>query len=86
MVHQAELALENADVALFVVDAQEGLTSNDLAFAQWLRNRMRKSKADSSSSGNLCHLQVVLVANKCEASKRSVWCLCCLRCLRRFRF
>jgi GTPase len=48
---QSELALAEADVALLVIDAREGVTEADRHFADWLR-RSRKP--------------VVLVANKTE--------------------
>ncbi len=47
----SEAALDQADVAVFVVDARAGLTPADRAFAQWLRR---------------AHRPVVLVANKAE--------------------
>ena len=37
---QAELAIEEADVVVFVVDGKEGLTANDMA----VRDILRKSK------------------------------------------
>ena len=48
---QTEAALDDADAALFVVDARAGVTEADRALAQWLRRRRKK---------------VVLVANKAE--------------------
>lgn len=39
---QAELAIDEADLVLFVVDGKEGLTSNDLV----VRDMLRKSKKD----------------------------------------
>jgi GTP-binding protein len=47
----SEAALEQADVAVFVVDARAGLTPADRAFANWLRRARRP---------------VILVANKAE--------------------
>lgn len=52
MREQAERALLQADVALLVFDAREGVTPLDSHFAQWLR-----------ATGKT----VLLVANKCEA-------------------
>src|SRR6201996_2163656 len=46
---QTERALAEADVALLVIDAREGVTPGDRHFAQWLRRAGR---------------QIVLVANK----------------------
>ena len=47
----SEAALEQADVAVFVVDARSGITASDRAFANWLRRARRP---------------VILVANKAE--------------------
>jgi GTP-binding protein len=47
----SEAALEQADVAVFVVDARSGITASDRAFANWLRR---------------AHRPVILVANKAE--------------------
>jgi GTP-binding protein len=54
MLQQTERALDEADVALLLIDARAGLTPLDRHFAAWLRRRA---------------LPVVLVANKCEGSK-----------------
>jgi GTP-binding protein len=51
MTASSEAALEQADLALFVVDARSGLTPSDRAFANWLRRARRP---------------VLLVANKAE--------------------
>jgi GTP-binding protein len=51
MRRQTELAIEEADVALFVIDAREGITPLDQIFAEILRKRNRP---------------VVLAANKAE--------------------
>jgi GTP-binding protein len=51
MRRQTEAALEEADVALFMIDAREGLTPIDRHFADWLRRG---------------RTPVVLVANKSE--------------------
>lgn len=48
---QSELAVEEADVVVFVIDARSGLLPDDERFAAWLR-RLKKP--------------VVLLANKCE--------------------
>lgn len=47
----SEAALEQSDVAVFVVDARAGITASDRAFANWLRRARRP---------------VILVANKAE--------------------
>ena len=51
MRRQTETALDDADVALFLIDARAGLTPIDRHFADWLRKRK---------------LKVLLLANKCE--------------------
>jgi GTP-binding protein len=51
MRHQTELALDEADIALFVIDAREGVTPMDETFAELLRRRGKP---------------VVLAANKAE--------------------
>jgi GTP-binding protein len=51
---QTERALEDADVALLLIDARAGVTALDEHFANWLRQRGKP---------------VVLVANKCEGRK-----------------
>jgi GTP-binding protein len=48
---QTEAAVQNADIAMMLIDAKAGLTALDHQFANWLRQQ-----------GNV----VVLVANKCE--------------------
>jgi GTP-binding protein len=50
---QTETALAEADVALFVIDAREGVTALDRELAAWLRRQRRK---------------IVLVANKTEGT------------------
>ncbi len=52
---QAERAVREADLVLFVVDVTVGLTEEDLVISQWLRRSRR---------------QVVLVANKVDSSSR----------------
>jgi GTPase len=55
MLQQTDMALDEADVALFLFDARAGITPRDKHFANWLR---RKGKP------------VILVANKCEGASR----------------
>jgi len=52
MVGQTARAVDEADLALFVVDGRAGITNADRHFAAWLRTRGRP---------------VVVVVNKCEA-------------------
>ena len=51
---QAELAIDEADVIIFVVDGKEGLTSNDFA----VRDMLVKSNC-----------KVIVAINKCDSSK-----------------
>ena len=51
MRRQTERAVEQADAVLFTIDAREGLTPSDEAFARWLRT---------------CGKPVIVLANKCE--------------------
>ena len=51
---QAELAIDEADVIVFVVDAKEGLTANDFA----VRDMLMKSKS-----------KVIVAINKCDSNK-----------------
>lgn len=70
---QAEIAIDEADVVLFVVDGKEGLTSNDFVVRDMLRNNRKKvivviNKIDNKKSeeniydfyelGFDCYLQV----------------------------
>lgn len=48
---QTEMAVDEADVALFLVDARSGIVPLDRHFAEWLRGRNRP---------------IILIANKCE--------------------
>ncbi|MCH2038196.1 MAG: ribosome biogenesis GTPase Der [Rickettsiales bacterium] len=57
MFQQTELAVEEADLSLMVIDGRVGVTPIDMHFANWLR---KKNKP------------VVLVINKCEGNKASV--------------
>ena len=52
---QAEVAMDQADVILFLVDAKEGLTADDVAVAELLRRTAKP---------------VVLAANKADSAKR----------------
>ncbi len=51
MREQTDRAVEEADVALFLIDARAGITPLDSHFAQWIRTQ---------------DIPVILVANKCE--------------------
>src|SRR5687767_73131 len=52
--HQIELAIARADLVLFIVDCQEGLTSTDETIAHLLRSK---------------DLKVALLANKADGAK-----------------
>ncbi len=54
MKRQAEIAIDTANVIIFLVDAQEGITSNDVEVA----NILRRSKKD-----------ILLVCNKVDSAK-----------------
>ena len=54
MTGQTEMALGDADVALFLIDARAGITPLDEHFAGWLRKKK---------------IPVRLIANKCEGGK-----------------
>ncbi|MDD5026570.1 MAG: ribosome biogenesis GTPase Der [Candidatus Peribacteraceae bacterium] len=54
---QSLLALENADLILFTINAREALTKSDFAIAELLR---KKRKA---------HVPVIVVVTKCDAQK-----------------
>ncbi len=54
---QANLALAEASVALFIVDGQEGLTAADEAIAEWLRHH---------------HCQSLVAVNKCESPQQGL--------------
>lgn len=54
MREQTERAIREADLALLLIDAREGITAHDRHFARWIR-----------TSG----ARTVLVANKCEGRK-----------------
>ena len=51
---QARLALKKSSVALFVVDAREGLNPQDREIANYLRKQNKK---------------IILIANKCDSTK-----------------
>jgi GTPase len=55
---QVMLALTEAQVAIFLVDGQEGLTAGDETIAQWLRQQKTPT---------------VLAVNKCESLEKGMW-------------
>lgn len=62
--HQALLAVENADVVLFIADGQEGPTPADHEIARILRRHQKKTE-----TGKLFP-PILLVVNKCESEAR----------------
>lgn len=60
---QAELAAQDADVVLFVVDVESGPTPADEEVANILRRRLRAATADRPTP-------VLLVVNKCDNPQR----------------
>jgi len=59
---QAEAAIEEADVVLFVVDRQSGLTPADKLTADFLRKALGKKKKATGEESS-----VLLVVNKCDS-------------------
>ncbi len=57
---QAEIAIREADVVLFVVDGQEGVTAADREIGEVLRKKQENRGGEPFPS-------VILVANKCES-------------------
>ena len=57
---QAEIAIQEADVVLLVVDGQEGVTPADREITQTLRKSQRREDGDPSP-------RILLVVNKCES-------------------
>lgn len=62
--HQALVAVENADVVLFITDGQEGPTPADHEIARILRRHQKKTE-----TGELFP-PILLVVNKCESEAR----------------
>lgn len=58
MVEQTEAAVDDADLCLFVVDHKDGVTKDDLHFAQWLKKVDKKT---------------VLLVNKCENLREEIF-------------
>ncbi|MBM3579432.1 MAG: ribosome biogenesis GTPase Der [Alphaproteobacteria bacterium] len=58
MLEQTEVAVADADLCLFVLDAKEGVTNKDFHFAQWLRKLGKKT---------------ILLTNKCENLNEEVF-------------
>jgi small GTP-binding protein len=58
------------DVALFVIDGREGVTSLDRFFSKWLRRQCRTTVRHVDAHGVVSHVTtkkpVILIANKCD--------------------
>ena len=67
--HQVMSAIASADVILFVLDAQVGVTSLDQYFAQWIRKSMGTSI--SSAASKISTKKLILLANKTEGAHLS---------------
>ncbi|CDJ38984.1 small GTP-binding protein, putative [Eimeria tenella] len=80
--HQVAAALEASDVALFIVDAKEGVTSDDEFIAKHLRMLTKNQRAangrtlnlglhrqEEDSASTIEHSPVILVLNKAEGSR-----------------
>ncbi len=67
---QIGAAVERADMILFVVDAQSGITALDQTVAELLRKRaMGKSRSPRNSDVPQRNVPIVMVANKVDADK-----------------
>lgn len=79
---QVAAALEASDVALFIVDAKEGVTSDDEFIAKHLRMLTKNQRAangrtlnlglhrqEEDSASTIEHSPVILVLNKAEGSR-----------------
>ena len=71
IVAQTALAIQECDVALFVIDGREGVTPLDRFFARWLRRQCSSTqRVVDPVSGEVRHVTtkkpVVLLANKCD--------------------
>ncbi|MES1920106.1 hypothetical protein MHBO_001822 [Bonamia ostreae] len=62
MVRQSELALKNAQMALFVVDSSDGLTADDYSFCKWLRSQNLNKNLKNN---------IILVANKADGKNKN---------------
>ena len=67
---QTQAALEECDIALFVIDGREGVTSLDRHFAKWLRKQcttiVKSVDADGQIVRQTLKKPVILLANKCD--------------------
>eukprot|EP01036_Dinobryon_divergens_P032141 gene32141-41673_t len=64
---QVELAMNESDVVLFMLDSRVGVTALDLHFARWIRKTVHE-KGDPSNNNKR---EVVILANKAEGAHMS---------------
>ncbi|HEY4799981.1 MAG TPA: ribosome biogenesis GTPase Der, partial [Bacteroidia bacterium] len=68
---QVEIALEEADVILFLVDVAEGITAQDEKVASLLRKYLAGKKSHSSKKEGVSGAKkIILVANKVDTHER----------------
>ena len=66
--NQVQSAISSADVILFMLDAQAGVTSLDQYFASWIRKTIGSVQSHASSIGPK---EILLLANKTEGAHLS---------------
>lgn len=64
---QVEVAIRDANVIIFMIDAKTGINSIDEMFAQWLRKKLGEQKGPQEIKS-----QIIVVANKTEGAHLSV--------------
>ena len=64
MLLQSSLAIQSADVVIFLVDGANGITGFDEHYAQWIRKHLKTDKR--------LRKRVILVANKCESKRNDI--------------
>lgn len=63
---QMSQAIHRADVVMMVVDAQEGISPEDVELARWVRRQVRTSHGIRDENGTVLSTGFVLLANKSE--------------------
>ncbi|CAK9022258.1 GTPase Der (GTP-binding protein EngA), partial [Durusdinium trenchii] len=66
MQFQIMQGVQRSDVVLFVVDAKQGVTPDDLDLARWVRKNLPANHGIRDADGKLVHSGLVLVLNKTE--------------------
>lgn len=64
---QVELAMNESDVVLFMLDSRVGVTALDLHFARWIRKTIHGKNDPTNSTKR----EVVILANKAEGAHMS---------------